>query len=131
MRLRIIAAARACDYPALGRLADERGRGLKFTFGDERSATRYWRRLERARATPRPMLALVKVLSLPFARNETGFYVWPSAHRERPTARDWRALSALYSQAQIDQMRQGGQGYLGYRVGITPAGNWQYFIAGD
>jgi hypothetical protein len=48
-----------------------------------------------------------------------------------PSGSDWRALRVLYTQAQIDAMRRAGVGYLGFRVGITPAGDWQYFIAGD
>jgi hypothetical protein len=141
MRLRIVAAARRCDYAALVRLGNERGRGLAFSYGGTRSAPAFWRMLERAGRRPRPMEALVEVLSLPYATvalngravppARARFYVWPSAHRVNPTARDWRALRALYTQAQIDAMRRGGIGYLGYRVGITPAGDWQYFIAGD
>lgn len=141
MRLRIVAAARRCDYSALVRLGNERGRGLAFSYGGTASAPRFWRTLERSGRRPRPMEALVKVLSLPYAavalsgravpRARARFYVWPRAHRTNPSVRDWAALRALYTQAEIDAMRRGGTGYLGYRVGITPAGDWQYFIAGD
>jgi hypothetical protein len=141
MRSRIVAAARRCDYAALVRLGNERGRGLAFSYGATLSAPRFWRMLERSGPRPRPMEALVKLLSLPYATvaldgravppARARFYVWPSAHRTNPSPRDWRALRALYTQAQIDAMRRGGTGYLGYRVGITPAGDWQYFIAGD
>ena len=130
MRLRIIAAARRCDYAALERLG-KAGRGFTFTYGAERSAAAFWRALERAGPAPRPMAALVKVLSMPFTRDEARSYTWPPAHRERPTARDWQALRTLYPAALIERMRRGGSGYLGYRVGITAAGDWQYFVAGD
>jgi hypothetical protein len=141
MRLRIVAAARRCDYAALVRLGNERGRGLAFSFGGTSDAAAFWRTLERNGPRPRPMEALVKVLSLPYAavgvdgravpRARARYYVWPRAHRLNPSASDWRALRVLYTQAQIDAMRRGDSGYLGYRVGITPAGDWQYFIAGD
>jgi hypothetical protein len=141
MRLRIVAAARRCDYAALVRLGKERGRGLAFSYGGSTSAAAYWRMLERNGPRPRPMEALVKVLSLPYAavgvdgravpRTRARFYVWPRAHRLNPSARDWQALRVLYTQAQIDAMRRAGIGYRGYRVGITPAGDWQYFVAGD
>ena len=141
IRLRIVAAARRCDYAALVRLGNERGHGLAFSFGATSDAPKFWRMLERAGPRPRPMEALVKVLSLPYAtvapngravpRAQARFYVWPRAHRLNPSASDWRALRVLYTQAQIDAMRRGGVGYLGYRVGITPAGDWQYFLAGD
>ncbi len=77
------------------------------------------------------MEALVRVLALPYARNEANFYVWPSAHRARPRERDWNVLRTLYPPGLIERMKRQGTGYLGYRVGITPAGDWQYFVAGD
>ena len=141
MRLRIVAAARRCDYAALARLGNERGRGLAFSYGGTSDAATFWRTLERSGPRPRPMEALVKVLSLPWAAvalngravppRRARFFVWPRAHRLNPSASDWRAVRILYPQPQIDAMRRGGTGYLGYRVGITPAGDWQYFIAGD
>jgi hypothetical protein len=141
MRRRMVAAARRCDYAALVRLGNERGRGLAFSYGGTRSAASYWRSLERNGPRPRPMEALVKVLALPYAavalngravpRARARFYVWPRAHRLNASASDWAALRVLYPQVQIEAMRRSGIGYLGYRVGITPAGDWQYFIAGD
>jgi hypothetical protein len=141
MRLRIVAAARRCDYAALVRLGNERGRGLAFSYGGTMSAPAFWRMLERNDHQPRPMEALVKLLSMPHATvalngrdvapNRARFYIWPRAHRVDPSAADWRQLRTLYSASQIERMRRGGSGYLGYRVGITPAGDWQFFIAGD
>jgi murein DD-endopeptidase MepM/ murein hydrolase activator NlpD len=140
MRLRIIAAARRCDYPALVRLGNERGRGLTFSYGASRSATEYWRTLERSPVRPRPTEALVKLLSMPHATvaadgyavppSRAHFYVWPTAHHANPTDRDWRALRALYTPSQIERMRR-GRSYLGYRIGITPAGDWQFFVADE
>lgn len=127
MRERIVRAAVRCDYVALDRIGRE-GAGLAFSYGGERSAAAYWRRLERE-GRDRPLEKLVKLLNLPWARNE-GLYVWPSAHRERPSDRDWRLLRAVYPQKVIDAMRRGGS-YLGYRIGITPGGDWLYFVAGD
>ena len=142
MRVRIVAAARHCDYAALVRLGNVVRRGLAFSYGGTQSAPSFWRMLERgAGPEPRPMEALVKVLAMPVAavrldgravpRSRARLYVWPSAHRTNASARDWQALRTLYTQAQIAAMRRGGSGYLGYRVGITPQGDWQYFIAGD
>jgi hypothetical protein len=141
MRLRVVAAARRCDYAALVRLGNERGRGLEFSYGGTLSASAFWRRLERNGPEPRPMEALVKLFSMPHATvalngrevtpNRARFYVWPRAHRANASASDWRQLRTLYTAAQIERMRRGGSGYLGYRVGITPAGDWQFFIAGD
>ena len=141
MRLRLIAAARRCDYATLTRLSNEVGRGLGYSYGGDHSAARFWRTLERNGPGPRPLRALVKVLAMPFATvradggaaspNNARFYVWPSAHRLQPSEGDWRALGTLYPRAQIERMRRGGSGYLGYRVGITRNGDWQFFVAGD
>jgi hypothetical protein len=141
MRLRIVAAARRCDYAALVRLGNERGRGLEFSYAGTFSAPALWRRLERTGPAPRPMEALVKLLSMPHATvalngrevtpNRARFYVWPRAHRANPSSSDWRQLRTLYTAAQIQRMRRAHGAYLGYRVGITPAGDWQFFIAGD
>jgi hypothetical protein len=141
MRLRIVAAARRCDYAALVRLGNERGRDLAFSYGGTTSASAFWRRLERSGAEPRPMEALVKLLFMPHATvalngrevapNRARFYVWPRAYRANPSRADWRQLRTLYTAAQIERMRRAAGGYLGYRVGITPTGDWQFFIAGD
>jgi hypothetical protein len=141
MRLRIVAAARRCDYAALVRLGNERGRGLAFSYGGTMSAPAFWRILEQDGPDPRPMKALAKLLSMPHAAvalngrevapHRARFYVWPRAHRHNASAADWRQLRTLYSAAQIQRMRRGGSGYLGYRVGIKPNGDWQFFIAGD
>jgi hypothetical protein len=141
LRLRIVEAARRCDYSALVRLGDERGRGLAFSFGATSDAAGFWRMLERSGPRPKPMEALVELLALPFAavapdgravpRRRARFYVWPRAHRLHPSESDWRALRVLYTQRRIDAMRRAGIGYSGYRVGITPQGDWQYFVAGD
>ena len=82
---------------------------------------------------PKPMRALATILTLPFTRNESGSYAWPTAYNESPTEDDWQALvdSGLYDADVIDQMQTQGTGYLGYRTAITPDGDWQFFVAGD
>jgi hypothetical protein len=127
-RRRLFAAALRCDYAALSRLADEHGRGLEFSFGAERSATAYWSAEERRHVPVMRSLALV--LTLPYSRYG-GFYAWPSAYRDRPTDADWQALRRLYPQRTIDAMRRGGIGYSGWRAGIRPSGDWQFFVTGD
>ena len=130
MRARIVRAAAACDYETLERLAREKGRSFEFTYAALRSPAAYWRRLERTNSED-VMAKLVKILDLPYARSREGFYIWPSAHRDSPTAADWRALRAVYPQRLIDRMRRARSGYIGHRVGITRGGDWLYFIGGD
>ena len=78
-----------------------------------------------------PLSVLAIILAMPYTRNETGSYAWPTAYQESPSEADWQALvdADLYSQPQIDAMKAGG--YVGYRTAITPDGDWQFFVAGD
>ena len=131
VRERVFGAALACDYDELERIALEKGAGFTFTYGEGTSAADYWRNLEES-GTEQPMRALVTILSLPYTRNESGSYAWPTAYDESPSEADWQALvdSGLYTQAEIDSMKQAGS-YLGWRTAITADGDWQFFVAGD
>jgi hypothetical protein len=134
VRERIFGAALACDYDELERIAVEKGEGFTFSYGASADASEYWSQLEEsAAAEPKPMRTLATILTMPFTRNESGSYAWPTAYNESPTDEAWQALvdAGLYSQEQIDQMKTGGTGYLGYRTAITADGDWQFFVAGD
>jgi hypothetical protein len=132
VRARIAAAAVACDYAKLQKIALEKGKGFNFSFGTEKSAAAYWRKLE-TQHRDRPLARLVKILSIPVTRNETGSYAWPSAYTDKPTAADWNALvqKGVYTRAEVNRMRKGGNVYYGYRTAITRSGDWQFFVAGD
>jgi hypothetical protein len=131
VRKRVFDAALACDYDTLEEIALEKGAGFTFTYGGETDASDYWARVEEEGAQ-KPMRALATILTLPFTRNESGSYAWPTAYSERPTDEAWQALvdAGLYSQEQIDQMKTAGS-YLGWRTAITADGDWQFFVAGD
>lgn len=132
VRSRIAAAAVACDYAKLQRIALEKGKGFTFSYGSETSAASYWRNLE-AKHLDRPLARLVKILALPVTRNEAGAYAWPSAYTEKPTTADWNALvrKGVYTRAEVNRMRRGSNVYLGYRTAITRTGDWQFFVSGD
>ena len=131
VRQRIFDAAVACDYDTLEQIALERGEGFTFSYGGGDSAAAHWRELEESGAEE-PMRVLATILTLPFTRNESGSYAWPTAYDESPTEADWQALvdAGLYTQEQIEQMKAGGM-YLGYRTAVTADGDWQFFVAGD
>jgi hypothetical protein len=134
VRKRVFDAAVACDYDALEEIALETGAGFTFSYGGGEDASEYWRGLEEdSSEQPKPMRALATILTLPFTRNESGSYAWPTAYNESPTEDDWQGLvdSGLYTAEQVDQMKTQGTGYLGYRAAITPDGDWQFFVAGD
>ena len=131
VRERIFDAAIACDFDSLQQIALEQGEGFTFSYGAETSAADYWRGLEESGETP--MLDLVRIVSIPYTRNETGSYAWPSAYDEAPTDEDWQALvdAGLHTQAEVDEMKAQNTGYLGWRTAITAEGDWQFFVAGD
>lgn len=138
VRQRVFDAAIACDYDTLEQVALEEGEGFTFSYGagPDDSAAEHWRRVEQdAEEEPLPMRALAAILTMPYTRNESGSYAWPTAYSESPTDEAWQSLvdSGLYSQAEVDGMRSGpgAGGYLGYRTAITAEGDWQFFVAGD
>ena len=134
VRQRVFEAAVACDYDTLEEIALEQGEGFTFSYGagPDDAAAAHWRELEESGAEE-PMRVLATILTLPYTRNESGSYAWPTAYSESPTDEAWQALveGGLYSQGEIDAMREGGSGYLGYRTAITADGDWQFFVAGD
>ena len=71
VRARIAAAAVACDYAKLQKIALEKGNGFKFSFGTEKSAAAYWRKLE-SQHRDKPLARLVKILSIPFTQERDG-----------------------------------------------------------
>lgn len=127
VREAIAAAAVACDYERLQELALEQGTGFTFSYGAETSAADFWGGAEER--GEEVLRILVETL-----RQEghlyQGNWVWPTAYTDAPTDEDWQALAGIYPQEQIDSFRESGS-FLGYRVGITPAGDWQFFVAGD
>ena len=134
VRQRIFDAALACDYDTLEEIALEQGEGFTFSYGAETDASEYWRSVEAGSAEePKPMRTLAAILTMPYTRNESGSYAWPTAYSETPTEEAWQALvdAGLYSQESVDLMREQQTGYLGYRTAITADGDWQFFVAGD
>ncbi len=132
VRKRVFDAAIACDYVTLEQIALEQGEGFTYSYGVEAdSAAGHWQELEES-GTEEPMRILATILTMPYTRNESGSYAWPTAYSESPTDEAWQALvdAGLYSQEEIDSMKAGGM-YFGYRTAITADGDWQFFVAGD
>ena len=133
VRKRVFDAAASCDYDMLEEIALEQGEGFTFGYGAGTDASEYWRQAEESGDEPKPMRALATILTLPFTRNESGSYAWPTAYDESPREEDWQALvdAGLYDAGTLEQMKTQGTGYLGYRTAITADGDWQFFVAGD
>jgi hypothetical protein len=124
----VLAAAEAGDYEALRPLL---GDGFRYTFGGPVAGgpIAYWRNLEDAGA--RPLEALAAVLRLPYTLSR-GLYVWPFAYdlsrADELTAHERTLLERLGG---ADGVFVPGTGYLGWRAGIEPDGDWVFFVAGD
>jgi hypothetical protein len=127
----IAKGAAARDYDALARLIPDDG--FEYTFGGPvpGGPTADWRRLEASTrrgaardARRRPRAALHEV---------RGTYVWPFAFDRDPkqlTEEELELLSTFTTPRELEGWRQFG-GYIGYRAGIEPDGDWVFYVAGD
>lgn len=135
IRAEIVEAAAACDFERLEDLAEGGSSRFTFSFGGGGDPAGYWR--AREEGDGEPLRHLVGVLNLSHATvagADPGQFVWPSAFAYE----DWddvpppdrAALGRLYPDEQLRRFEQFGS-YLGHRVGITAAGDWLFFVAGD
>ncbi len=62
-------------------------------------------------------------------------YVWPRVAAgdgyKDPAAWDEAVAAGLLTKDQAARMRRDGSGYLGWRIGVSDRGEWDFFIAGD
>ncbi|MGH3441696.1 MAG: hypothetical protein ACRDUY_06570 [Nitriliruptorales bacterium] len=56
--------------------------------------------------------------------------MWPRAQSEDATDADRQDLYDLFGEETVDGWYADGM-YLGWRLGITAEGDWQFFVAGD
>jgi hypothetical protein len=129
-RAAILAAAGSGDYEALRALIPSGG--FEYTFGGpvEGGPVAYWQELERT-TEEQPLETLATILRMPYVLSR-GSFVWPWAY----TVENQADLSPyerelLAPLGPLDQLVIDGTGYLGYRTGIEPDGDWTFFVAGD
>jgi hypothetical protein len=127
---RLLEAAETGDYDALRPLIPSTG--FEYTFGGpvEGGPIAYWQELERS-TVERPLENLEAVLRMPYTLSR-GIYVWPFAYDVADagelTPHERELLQPL---GPLDTLFVEGTGYLGWRAGIDPDGNWVFFLAGD
>ena len=126
----LLGAAESGDYEQLRPLVP---RQFSYTFGGpfEGGPIAYWQMLERETGD-RPIAILADLLSLPYTLYR-GVYTWPFAfdkQRDDLSAYDRNLLRSVGGEDLSDDFGV-GTGYLGWRVGIEPDGDWVFFIAGD
>ena len=126
----LLEAANTGDYEALRPLIP--ATGFQYTFGGqvEGGPIAYWQELERS-TVERPLENLEALLEMPYVLSN-GIYVWPFAYdvedADDLTAHERELLAPL---GPLDTLFVEGTGYLGWRVGIDPTGEWVFFVAGD
>jgi len=131
-RRAIAAAAIECDYATLESLA---GPDLVTSFGGGGfEMIPMWEE----EGTYPALALLVELFDTPYAFEDyvdlPRHYYWPSAFvydswEEIPPA-EMEALLTVYTQDELDQSAEFGT-YALWRIGITEAGDWKFFVAGD
>lgn len=127
----IIAAAMECDTDTLIQLA---GPDLVTSFGGGGPEVFE----DSAEGDGVLIRTLVQILATPHAHREHGDgssdYVWPAAFAHETwdeiPDEDIEALRTFLSDEELDQIAEFGS-YADWRVGITPEGDWLFFVAGD
>jgi hypothetical protein len=132
-------AARAEDWDRLAALALQGGTPFTATFGEELTTTSelaaYWRGLATEEDLPRILTGL---LGLPdwYPTQAAGadgadvtIYVTPRFMHD-PTDASRAALESALGAEWLELQMVDGQ-YLGWRIGITAGGDWQFFVQGD
>ena len=128
-RAALLEAAESGDYEELRPLVPA---DLAYAFGDsvKGGAIAYWQELERT-TDARPLERLAEILRMPYVLSR-GLYVWPWAYTivsaADLSAHERARLAAL---GPVETLFPPGSGYLGWRTGIEPDGDWAFFVAGD
>ncbi|MEX1253111.1 MAG: hypothetical protein WEE64_02095 [Dehalococcoidia bacterium] len=133
MRQAIIEEAVACNFDQLQALALDGSATFSYSFGEPAEGGTPGAFWEGAEGQGEDALAmLVSVLNMPFAQRD-GAYVWPFAYSldfSKLSPAERTMLEQYFTPEEIDGWVQ-ASAYLGYRAGITQAGDWTFFIAGD
>jgi hypothetical protein len=129
-RAALLEAAESGDYEELRPLVPEQ---LSYTFGGpvEGGPIAFWQQLEQ-QSGESPIAVLAGLLELPSVLYR-GTYVWPFAFALQPdelTDYERGLLRDVGGENLSDDFLPDG-GYLGWRAGIEPDGDWVFFIAGD
>ena len=129
-RAGLLAAAESGDYQALQPFI--RSTAFKYTFGEpvDGGPIAHWQNLEQT-TDQKPLEALADVLRMPYTLSR-GVYYWPFAYDVASihdlTAHERELLAPL---GPLATLFPPGTGYLGWRAGIEPDGDWAFFVAGD
>ena len=129
-RQAIYRAALSRDYE---KLAQEASPNLNYSFGgDEEGGVAGYMKLSEETEGKSAFDIIPILLKLPYAV-KNNLYSWPSVFTIEPskwTPEDVAMMKTFLTEKQIEDFRQFG-GYIYYRLGITSAGEWTFYLAGD
>ncbi|MDP2620377.1 MAG: hypothetical protein Q8P46_09400 [Hyphomicrobiales bacterium] len=137
LREQIIEAARSGDIERLRPILDGNGITPVFSFGGDTDAIQFWKDVS-GDGEGRELLAImIEVFEAGFVRvkhdGPSEIYVWPY-FAEVPLSglspEQQVELYKLVTAQDVKDMEEFGA-YIFYRAGITPDGQWQFFVAGD
>ena len=136
-RQKLIEAAKSGDLEKLRALMQEQSEPPAVSFGDPGDPIEYLKALS-ADADGREILAiLLEVMEMGFVHvgegTEEELYVWPYFAEYPLTALTPEQLVELFTlltAADYEDMKSYGS-YTFFRVGISPSGQWRFFLAGD
>lgn len=137
LREQIIEAARGGDIERLRPILEGNGVTPVFSFGGDTDAIKFWRE-NSGDGEGRELLAImIEVFEAGFVRvnhdGKTDVYVWPyfaEVPLDQLTPAQQVELYELVTAQDVKDMEEFGA-YIFYRAGITPDGQWQFFVAGD
>ncbi|HEX7098446.1 MAG TPA: hypothetical protein VF377_04350 [Acidimicrobiia bacterium] len=126
-REQLAALAASCDYEGLAAIVE--ADGTTISFGAAGDPVEFW--VAEGRAGRDPLAVLAALLTTTPAEDPAGYWAWPAVHVDPSNEVSWAELEPILGADTTEELRQYGEGYLGWRVGIAPDGTWGYFVAGD
>ena len=137
IREQILEAARSGDIERLRPIIDGNGITPTFSFVGETDAIAFWKETS-GDSEGRELLAIMsEIFEAGFLHSGAGtadeIYIWPyfaEIPLDKLTPAQQVELYRLVTAQDVKDMREFGS-YIFYRAGITPDGQWQYFVAGD
>lgn len=137
LREQILEAARSGDIERLRPILQANGITPTFSFAGDDDAIAFWKEAS-GDGEGRELLAImIEIFESGFVHSGAGtkneIFIWPY-FTEMPldalTPEQEVELYELVTAQDVKDMREFGA-YIFYRAGITPDGQWQFFVAGD
>jgi len=137
LRKEIIAAALTGDIDKLRPILKANGITPVFSLGGDTDAIRFWKDVSGDGEGREVLAIMIEVFEAGFVHikhdGRDDIYVWPyfaELPLESLTAAQQVELYKLVTAQDVKDMEAFGA-YIFYRAGITPDGQWQFFLAGD